>query len=192
MDNPKELAAVCEGLLASHGQPVLVESFLPGREFTVGILGSGEKARALGVMEVILRPEAKADVYSMEYKENFEDFVDYRLATGPIAQETKKQALAAWRALGCLDGGRVDLRCDGKGVPNFMEVNPLAGLHPVHSDLPIMCGLLGIEFRELIAEILDSAMLRAERSNSRIAGGARVPGPAAWRPEKIAIGQCAS
>ena len=59
-------------------------------------------------------------------------------------------ALAAWRALGCRDGGRVDLRQDAGRRPQFLEVNPLAGLHPTHSDLPIMCTLAGIPYDELI------------------------------------------
>ena len=64
-------------------------------------------------------------------------------------------ALAAWRALGCRDGGRVDLRCDAAGQPQFLEVNPLAGLHPDHSDLPIICTLAGIPYDELIGRIVE-------------------------------------
>ena len=69
-------------------------------------------------------------------------------------------ALAAWRVLGCRDGGRVDLRCDAAGRPLFMEVNPLAGLHPTHSDLPILCNLAGIAYQDLIGRIVDAAQKR--------------------------------
>ena len=72
-------------------------------------------------------------------------------------------ALRAWRGLGCLDGGRVDVKMDGHGVVNFIEVNPLAGLNPTHSDLPIMCRLQGIPFRTLIERIMASAAGRIAR-----------------------------
>src|SRR5688500_837380 len=54
------LVAVCEQLLAQYEQPVLVETYLPGREFTVGIIGTGEFATALGTMEVVLLAAAEA------------------------------------------------------------------------------------------------------------------------------------
>jgi len=74
--------------------------------------------------------------------------------------ETERVALAAWRALGCRDGGRVDLRCDAAGQPQFLEVNPLAGLHPEHSDLPILATKVGMSYRELLGRIVDSAATR--------------------------------
>jgi len=45
-------------------------------------------------------------------------------------------------------------------VPNFIEINPLAGLNAIHSDLPIVCRLAGMNFTQLIKEIMDSAMKR--------------------------------
>jgi D-alanine-D-alanine ligase len=152
-----ELEAQCRELLGRYRQPVLVERFLPGREYTVGIVGTGPKARAVGTLEVLLRKEAEREVYSYLNKEQCEQLVDYRLADDPQARET---ALAVWRALGCRDAGRVDLREDEHGVPNIIELNPLAGLHPQHSDLPILCGMAGIPFLELIRQIVDSARER--------------------------------
>ena len=69
-------------------------------------------------------------------------------------------ALASWKALGCRDGGRVDLRSDGGGMPCFMEVNPLAGLHPVHSDLCILAAATGLSYRDLIGGIVEAAAAR--------------------------------
>lgn len=157
---PETLGDACRRLLRSFGQPVLVETFLPGREFTVGIVGTGRKAEALGTMEVFLGREAEPEVYSYVNKERSEDLVSYRLASDPTARAAESLALKAWRALGCRDGGRVDLRCDAGGSPQVLEINPLAGLHPEHSDLPIICGLRGIPFRELLRRIMDSACLR--------------------------------
>jgi D-alanine-D-alanine ligase len=157
----KELAEVCGRLLERFRQPVLVEAYLPGREFTVGIVGTGEKARVVGVMEVMFRDNASSKDYSYVNKERCDDFVDYRLVDGEVFRECSDVCLRAWRGLGCRDAGRADVRMDGAGKVNFMEVNPLAGLHPVHSDLPIICTLAGISFQELISWILGSAARRA-------------------------------
>ena len=75
-------------------------------------------------------------------------------------------ALAAWRVLGCRDGGRVDIRCDAQGQPHFLEVNPLPGLHPQHSDLPILCGYVGISYVDLIDRIVRSARRRIKKHAS--------------------------
>ncbi len=157
-----ELAEVCGTLLAAYGQAVLVERFLPGREFTVGIVGTGEAARAVGVLEIQVRSEG-ATAYSRRVKgaADYRRLVGYRLCPEPeLAAECDLVALGAWRGLGCRDAGRVDLRCDAGGRPHFLEVNPLAGLHPVDSDLTILAGLVGLPYRRLIGAILESALSR--------------------------------
>jgi D-alanine-D-alanine ligase len=157
---PERLQAAANRMIAAYKQAVLVEPFLPGREFTVGIVGTGGDARVLGTMEVLLQGNAEAAVYSYVNKEECEERVIYRPVAAdldPRVEEAEAVSLAAWRALGCRDAGRVDLRCDASGCPQFMEVNPLAGLHPEHSDLPILCAQRGIAYRRLIGEILSSA-----------------------------------
>jgi D-alanine-D-alanine ligase len=148
------LVEVCTELLREFRQPVLVEEYLSGREFTVGILGMGSNARAIATLEVALR-EGSGEVYSYKAKAQWRDFVDYRLlAAGAIRTEVEAVALATWRALGCRDAGRVDVRLDARGRAQMIEVNPLAGLTPDHSDLPIMAELSGMDYRTLIGEIL--------------------------------------
>ncbi len=157
-------------LLARYRQPVLIETYLPGREFTAGIVGTGENARVIGVAEIILNDNAEAAVYSLSNKELCEERVSYRLAEDPEARMAAEFALSAWRGLECRDAGRIDLRSGADGVPGFMEVNPLAGLHPTHSDLPIIATLAGIDYIELIRSIMDSALARipdADRSHFR-------------------------
>ncbi|HVY67045.1 MAG TPA: D-alanine--D-alanine ligase [Gammaproteobacteria bacterium] len=150
-----ELLAACTDLLAEYRQPVLVEEYLSGREFTVGVLGTGADARALATLEVALREGADAGVYSYRNKAHWRQLVEYRLlAPGPLRREVEDVALATWRCLGCRDAGRVDVRLDGAGRPQMLEVNPLAGLTPDHSDLPIMAQLSGMDYRTLIGEIL--------------------------------------
>jgi D-alanine-D-alanine ligase len=165
------LRTVCESLLVKYQQPVLVETFLPGREFTVGILGTGDKAAPLGTMEIVLLERAEADVYSYVNKERCEELVEYRLVPSdgdPTVREAEDVALRAWRLLGCRDAGRIDLRCDAAGRPSFLEVNPLAGIHPEHSDLPILATKVGLPYVELIGRIVASAEPRsAEARQSR-------------------------
>lgn len=161
IDNAAELHSVCRELLAQYRQPVLVERFLPGREFTVGILGTGRKASAIATMEIDLLPGADAEVYSYRNKENCEELVEYRLLTEErLARQVEQVALRAWRVLGCRDAGRVDVRLDEQGRANFIEVNPLAGLHPEHSDLPIMAAKAGMDYVTLIDGIMSSAKTR--------------------------------
>jgi D-alanine-D-alanine ligase len=157
------LREVCGGLLDQFHQPVLVERFLPGREFTVGLAGTGSEAKVLGAIEISLLPDADAEVYSYTNKEQCEELVRYMLARpneDPLARKVVEMAAAAWRVLGCRDGGRVDVRCDDRGQPHFLEVNPLPGLHPQHSDLPILCGFAGISYIDLIDSIVRSARRR--------------------------------
>jgi D-alanine-D-alanine ligase len=83
------------------------------------------------------------------------------LAEEPLVTAVEELAVAAWRALGCRDGGRLDIRLDAAGIPSFLEANPLAGLHPGHSDLPFICRFKGIPYDELIRRIATSAITRA-------------------------------
>jgi D-alanine-D-alanine ligase len=87
-----------------------------------------------------------------------------RAEADPVVAQVEAMAVAAWRALGCRDGGRMDIRCDGQGRPSFIEVNPLPGLHPQHSDLPILCGHAGIPYIDLIDHIVSSAGRRVVRN----------------------------
>jgi len=159
----EELIQRCQELLAEFQQPILVETFLPGREFTVGIVGTGHEATVLGVMEILLGAQADTDIYTYANKSQYETRVRYQLANGQLAADAKQIALTVWQRIGCRDAGRVDVRCDAAGNIQFLEVNPLAGLNPNHSDLPIMCRLAGIPYRELIRMILDSAVTRMSK-----------------------------
>lgn len=161
-----ELVAGCRELLAKFRQPVLVEEFLPGREFTTALIGTGDDARVLGTMEIILLDAAEPEVYSYVNKERCEELVEYRLGrpdTDPEVAATEALALAAWRALGGRDAGRVDIRSDASDRPQFIEANPLAGLHPQHSDLPIIATMVGMPYTELIRHIVDSAASRVHK-----------------------------
>lgn len=165
--SPSELEKICLELLPRFEMGLIVETFLPGREFTVGIVGTAEKARCVGVMEVILNQKAEGDAYTYINKEECDELVVYKIVNDEIAEKCAEVSLSAWRALNCRDGGRVDVRLDPEGNPGFMEVNPLAGLHPEHSDLPIICNLQGIPFLQLMKWIMESAVERKAKGERR-------------------------
>jgi D-alanine-D-alanine ligase len=173
---PEALAAICETLLERYQQPVLVEEYLPGREFTVGIVGSAARARSLGAMEISLTDLAEPGVYSRHNKVHYKGRVSYSLVDPELQDQAASVALAAWHALGCRDGGRVDLRCDRHGVINFMEVNPLPGLDPITGDLVVLCGLHDIPYRTLLQAIVEAACERL--ATSRQASPAAIDGHA--------------
>jgi len=158
--NSADLKAICGEIIEKFNQPVLVETYLPGRDLTVGILGSGVQAQVIAVMETYYQQGAEVGSQSYFNKENWKKVLTYGLIEDETAKMAADVALRCWQALGCLDGGRVDLRCDHNGVPNFLEVNTIAGLHPTHSDLPMLSRMVGIEHTQLIHHIMANALAR--------------------------------
>ncbi|MHC1752673.1 D-alanine--D-alanine ligase family protein [Humidesulfovibrio sp.] len=167
----KELAALCRALQKRLKEPVLVEEFLPGREFTVGVIGSGELARPLGVMETAgagwqVAEGHRAAEYSAEgglaaFQGN--DLLD-ESANAPLndsaAQEAVRLALDVWRGLGGRDAGLVRVRQNATGQACFLEASPLPGLHPQRSDLPRLCAMHGASYQDLLGMIVQSALER--------------------------------
>ena len=161
------LHRVAQDLLLRFRQPVLAETYLPGREFTVGIAGTAGDAAVLGVLEVVATGKAAAHGYGYENKEHFEDKIVYCLAEDRAADEAAAVALQAWRALRCRDGGRVDIRYGNDGKAYFLEVNPLAGLNPERSDLVFIARFKGLAYCDLIDRFLHSFLRRHPELQSR-------------------------
>ena len=155
--NEAELNAAI--LNVSKYGPVLVEEFLPGNEYTVGILGG----KVIGVMQVVPKNSHDHWFYSIEEKRDYVRRVEYRIVDAPRVANV---ALAIWNAFGLRDVARVDVRNDRDGVPNFVEVNPLPGVHPVNSDLVILAKGVGWTYDQLIAGIMESAEERWAASQS--------------------------
>ena len=161
IESPAQLKKICIELLEKYHQPVLVEEFLPGREFTVGVLGNGDKAWVLGTMEIEVLKKDEHAIYSFLNKEQCESRIRYsRLSENELKQKVETLSLRCYQALQCRDAARVDIRLDSKGQPNFIEVNPLAGLHPYHSDLPMIATWEKMPYETLIKNILDNAFSR--------------------------------
>jgi D-alanine-D-alanine ligase len=157
INTPAELKERAGWLLERFRQPALVEEYLPGREFTVGVIGTGDETVAIGGMEI----ECKDNLpYSVEFKENYQIFCKYLPMPPDFWEECKSVSVNVWKALGAVDAGRIDVKADRSGRVCFMEVNPLAGLHPVHSDLPILSRLTGIDYQSLMEMIMKAAIKR--------------------------------
>ena len=164
VNNDQEFCRVCTDLLQRFHQPVLVETYLPGREFTVGVVGNGNDARVVGVMEVVFKEHIQ-EIYSYGNKQNYEEVVDYRNVDGELFCKCSELALAVWEVTGARDGGRVDMKLNAVGNPEFIEINPLAGLNFHDSDLPILARLNGMDFNELIGAIMHAAKKRIFEHN---------------------------
>jgi len=163
VEHRSALPAVCATLLPDFPAGLLVEEMLPGREVTVGIVGNGGDRRVVAVMEVVWTDRSEVEAYTQLNKDEYLDRMEYRLVAGaPLADEAADLALAIAEALECKDAARVDLRCDAAGRLSFLEVNPLPGLHPVRSDLPIMARLAGLPYDDLLAAIVEAAHERTE------------------------------
>ena len=153
--NMSELKRAVARLIARFRQPALIEAYLPGREFTVGIVGTGESAKVLGVIEIAPTRKAAGADYGYENKEKCDQNVEYRLVEDAQAVAAGEVALKTWRVLRCRDGGRIDVRNDAAGNPQFVELNPLAGLNPEHSDLCFLASFKGFSYQQLIGMMVE-------------------------------------
>lgn len=169
-----ELRERVEMLQRDYQQPVLVEEFLPGEEYTVGIVGNGDQAEVVGVMQIVPRDPDGDFVYSLEVKRDYLRRVRYVMSDELLAagltpaelEAIRELALDVHRAFGCRDVSRVDIRRDRDGLPNFIEVNPLPGMNPPYSDLVILALGHGWTYDRLIGRIVDAATARwAQRPN---------------------------
>ncbi len=167
-----ELEAQAQFLLDTYDQPVLAETFLPGAEFTCGVLGNGADARVLPLvgMNFGSLPEGALPIYGYEAKWIWDSIADpLDIFECPARVEPYLQSaiesvvLRAYHALGCRDWSRIDVRLDAAGVPNVVEVNPLPGILPNPRDnscLPKAARAAGLSYDELIQSALRHAAER--------------------------------
>lgn len=151
-----ELDSRAADLLARFKQPVLVETYLPGREFTVGIIGTGSGADIIGVMAITV---PGSGTYSFVCKQTDERVAD-GLVSDPAARQAGAVALKAWRVIGGRDAGRIDVKLDAAGKPNVIEINVLPGLEPYRSDLVHCAAYAGWSYDDLLRRIVFSALHR--------------------------------
>ena len=168
-----QLAERVPFLLERYDQPVLVETYLPGQEFTVAILGNNGDVRCLPIVgfDFATLPAGAPPVYGYEAKW-IRDTPDHPLeifqcpptaVPESLIRETERVALDAYRALGCRDWCRIDVRVDRFGVPNVVELNPLPGIIPdplMNSCFPKAARVAGFTYDELIQEVVRIAWRR--------------------------------
>src|SRR5437764_3622017 len=171
-DGPAALRERVGFLVERYTEPVLVETYLPGPEFTVAILGNGPEAYCLPVIgfDFSALPAGAPPVYGYEAKWVW-DRPEAPLAIfqcparvpAALYREIERTALDAYHALGCRDWCRVDLRVDRFGVPNILELNPLPGVIPdpaMNSCFPKAARAAGFDYDELIQEVVRLAWRR--------------------------------
>lgn len=176
---PADLRKQVSFLLERYRQPVLVESYLPGDEFTCALLGNGTEVAVLPVVRMRFDdlPAGAPPIYGYEAKWVWDTPATpisvfecpARIDDG-LRDAIVELSLSAFRALGCRDWARVDVRLDAQGEPNVIEVNPLPGILPdprEHSCFPLAARAAGIEYPELIQRCL---LLAAERHGLTIPG----------------------
>ena len=159
-------------LLENYHQPVLVEQYLPGKEFTCGVLGNGDEATVLPIVGMNFEslPDGALPIYSYDAKfvwdrpeRPLEIFQCPARITRELQASIERVVLDAYRVLGCRDWARIDVRLDSAGDPNILEVNPLPGILPDPADnscLPKAARAAGIGYDELIQSCLRSAAAR--------------------------------
>jgi D-alanine-D-alanine ligase len=169
---PEELEREVRTVHATYGEPALVEEFLTGREFTVAILGNGDDARALPIVEIKFDalPPGANPIYSYEAKwiwDTVEKPLDIYGCPADLESGLKDRietvCLDAYRILHCRDWSRVDVRLDAHGIPHIIEVNPLPGILPRPEDnscLPKSARVAGMTYNQLINAAADIAMQR--------------------------------
>ncbi len=162
VENENDLRTSVRTIVEKYRQQAIIENFLPGREFTVGLIGE-RRPRALPPMEIVFKDTSKAfPVYSFvdKFGASSVDCVVKTDLEPSLAEELKRVAKGVFNVLGCRDVARVDLRLDAQGRVNFIECNPLPGLSPGFSDLCVIAERAGIDYRALIGEILAPALRR--------------------------------
>lgn len=148
-----------------YQQPALIEEYIDGREFTIGLLGNGDELAILPIMEINFAPcpSEHGRIYSYQFKTQW-DGDEYYQCPAPLAEDQAALladvAKRAFRCLDCRDVARVDVRLDQSGMPWVLEVNPLPGLVPGFSDLPREAAAAGMTYAALINAILNDAVAR--------------------------------
>lgn len=168
----RDLEKQVKFLLKTYDQPVLVEEYLPGKEFTCAVLGNAPDARVLPIvgMDFGALPEGAMPIYGYEAKwiwdrpENpLNMFECPARISDALRQSIEELTLSAYNALGCRDWSRIDVRLNAEGIPNIVEVNPLPGILPKAEDnscLPKAARAAGINYDELIQSCLQHAARR--------------------------------
>jgi D-alanine-D-alanine ligase len=177
----KELETQVQRVLSDYDEPALIEKFLPGREFTVAMLGNGPTLRVFPIIEIRLDklPAGVNPLYSYEAKWVWDqldhpvDMYDCPAKIGAdLERRIKETCLNVFRVLRCRDWCRIDLRLDENNIPHVIELNPLPGILPDpddHSSFPMAARGAGLSYNAMLNAVLDEAILRYSMHNGKSA-----------------------
>ena len=160
------LKSLVEQHLLLYGGSVLAEEYIHGREFTVGLLGNGERVSVFPPMEILYHdsPIAGYHVYNYTVKQEYTKYVSYCCPaelSPKLEREITDLSKKIFLALGCRDFARVDFRLDESGKLYFIEINPLPGLAPHYSDYPMLAEFCGVEYDDLVGRVLRAGAARS-------------------------------
>ncbi len=161
VENLTQLKTQVDRIYKDYHQPALVEEFIKGSEYTVGVIGN-DKPEAMPVVQYAIG--GKTDLGNEFYTYNYvaEKKVNHICPApinGALAKKLQDIALKAYKSVDCRDFGRVDFRVDEKGSPYVLEINPLPNLNP--DDVFVLFGKVkGMSYNQIILKILDQALER--------------------------------
>lgn len=172
VSDPPALARQVHEVLDVYRQPALVEDYLPGREFTVALLGNGDRLEVLPIVEVVFDhlPPSSKHIYSHEAKWVWDTAnrpQETLRCPAPVCPALQREiediSRRAFHALRCRDWARIDVRLDASGRAHVLEINPLPGVLPnpdSHSCFPLAARTAGLTFDQLILRVVDEALRR--------------------------------
>lgn len=170
--NLKELNSEILRIRESYHQPALVEDYIPGKEFTVAMLGNGDDVKVLPVVEINLDsvPEGFNKIYSYEVKWFFDTrenqldiFKCPAEIDGKVYKHIEQVCKDTFKALRIKDWARIDIRLDENNVPNIIEINPLPGILPNPEDnscYPKAARHAGMDYNAMLNAVLNEAVKR--------------------------------
>jgi D-alanine-D-alanine ligase len=170
--NEDEFRKVVTETINLYDEPVIVEKYLPGREFTVAMIGNGENVEVLPIVEMKFDtlPEGVNPIYSYEAKwiwDTTDKPLEIFQCPADISLELKEKieiiCKRTYQVLNCKDWSRIDVRLDGNGEPNILEINPLPGILPKPEDnscFPKSSRTRGMTYNQMINRVLDEAIKR--------------------------------
>ncbi len=145
-------------------QPALVEEFVRGREFTVGVLGNDDP-EVLPILEILYGNKEGLMTVDIKAKDSVGQQCPANISE-ELVDQIKDYAKKAYKALNCHEYARIDVRLDENNVPNFIEINTLPGLQPDYSDFPKMAKVAGYSYEDLIDKMVRLAIERANKELS--------------------------
>lgn len=161
VQNKEELKKQVDHVISSYKQPVLVEEFISGSEFTVAIVGN-DPPEAMPVVQIKIDGRLKLNDKFYTFARITSDRLEYICPAKipqALAKKLQDMAIKTYKAVECRDFGRVDFRVDNHGKPYVLEINPLPSLS-TEDVFKMVAEEIGISYEQIIGKIIDSALTR--------------------------------